>query len=303
MVSTIIFSYNRSLQLEVLLKSILRHGKGLLSVSILYGHGNEDHKAAYFKLKGQYPQFTWVQEASTKRSWVAPVFPLYWHNYYWWLRYPYNRYVTSKFRPQVLEIVANSSAEHVMFLTDDSMFFRDMEFPIPVKQELLGNPFQNSFSIRHGANLAGGNYLSENGLIKWNVYQQHDQPEWSYPFSIDGHIYQKEIMQRILERVWFKNPNTMEGNVACYVNEQRLFSTIFSNYQSCLVGFELNRVQNVTANHHFDIDSNYLNSLFNKGYALQIDFDPAENKYFRPLTFQVSARKNGHSISLLDERS
>jgi hypothetical protein len=299
MVSALIFSYNRGLQLEVLLKSILQHGKGLLSVSILYDYSNDDHKMAYDKLVRHYPQFQWVQELPVKRRWVAPVFPLYWHNYYWWLRYPHNRYVTSKFRQQVLQILGNSCDEHVMFLTDDSMFFQDINFPVSAREQIRENPWHRSFSVRHGANLAGGNFVKENGLVRWNVYKKHDHPEWNYPFSVDGHIYQKEVIHTILEKVWFKNPNTMEGNVACYVNEKKIFSTIFSNYKSCLVGFELNRVQNVTANHHLNIDSSYLNSLFNSGYSLQIDFDASKNRYFRPLTFQVSARKNGHSIPIL----
>lgn len=300
MTHTIIFSFDRAIQLEVLLKSIEQYdGEKNLTVSVLYSYSTADHLKSYQQLSQKFSQVNWVEEKRFKKKPVLPIFPSYWHNYYWWLRYKYSRVYASHFRQQLLEIIRNNSASTVMFLTDDSMFFDEIRIPRVIIEKLEEKPTLCSFSLRHGRNLGGGNFVELDGYLYWNIYDPQEHPEWSFPFSIDGHIYEKDFIDKTFSKVWFKNPNTLEGNIACYVREKKILSTVYGNTKSCLVGFELNRVQTISNNNNLNISSNYLNTLFNNGYRMRIAFDPIKNQLFRPDKFRVDACREDSTINII----
>jgi len=273
MTHTIIFSFDRAIQLELLLQSIERYDRqNTLKVSVLFAYSTNDHLKSYAALQQKYPSVNWVAEERFKKRMVLPIFPAYWHNYYWWLKYSYSRVYSSHFRQQVLDLIRNQSEETVMFLTDDSMFFRDFSIPDLALCKISEHPSIASFSLRHGKNIGGGNFVELHDSLYWNIYDPQEHPEWSFPFSIDGHIYSKLFIERSFSKVWFKNPNTLEGNIACYVKEKKLLSTVYGNKESSLVGFELNRVQTISNNNNLNISSNYLNTLFSNGYRKEDSF-------------------------------
>ena len=141
MVHTIIFSFDRAIQLELLLKSIITHDSdAILDTSILYSFTSEAHQDSYDILINRYPQFNWVQEKRFPKKAVKPFFPAYWHNYYWWLRYKHNRVVSSNFRKQLLSIIQDNKCEAVMFLTDDSMFFNRIAVPTYPLEQIREKP-------------------------------------------------------------------------------------------------------------------------------------------------------------------
>jgi hypothetical protein len=300
MINTIIFSYNRAIQLELLIKSIITYNRHkLLNVSILYSYSDPDHKQGYDTLIKKWPQFNWVWEQRLPERFVMPYFPLYWHNYFWWLKYKHSRSVSGNFRNLLIRMIAESKDELVMFLTDDSMFYKTVAVPEMAVNEIKSNPSKFSFSLRHGTNIFGGNYSSQ-PAFNWNIYSKQKHPEWSHPFSVDGHIYGKSFMLHVMNKVWFKNPNTLECNLACYIREKKLVSMVYFNKESCLAGFELNRVQNISDNHNLNISNKYLNALFNNGYSMEIKFEESSNEFFRPLKFRVYACKGNELIDIVN---
>jgi hypothetical protein len=301
MINTIIFSFNRAIQLDLLLRSIVKHDeKKMLGVSVLYACSEQKYEQGYEVLKERFPQVQFIREEKFAPRFVPPFFPLYWHNYFWWLKYKHTRTVSGNFRKQLINLVADSEKEYVMFLTDDSMFYKPISILQPVLADIRRRPLHNSFSLRHGTNIMGGNFSYRNALLSWNVFEDHDHPEWSHPFSVDGHIYSKRFILKAFRKVWFKNPNTLECNVACYVKEKKFLSSVFSNKKSALVGFELNRMQDINENHNLNIDSNYLNGLFNEGYHMRISFDENTNQLFRPSNFRVDVCRERYLINIVD---
>jgi hypothetical protein len=257
---------DRPLQLDLLLNSIQAYScSGDFNISVLYATSSPSFHAGYKKLKKKFPQVTWVHEESFVSRLAIPLHSFYWHNFYWWIRYSNSRRLRSNFRKQLIEIVEQARERYIMFLTDDSMFYRTITVPSLVLVTIDNNPRHSSFSLRHGANIFGGNYQRNMEMLQWNVYHQQLHPEWNYPFSVDGHIYNKDFILRALKKVAFKNPNSLEGNLCCYIREKKYLSGIYSNETSSLVGFELNRVQNMSNNHHLGISGNYLNGLFEEG--------------------------------------
>ena len=300
MINTIIFSYDRPIQLELLLRSMAQHDTdSLLRVSILYTFSGEEFKNGYDKLRLEYPAFSWIKEDRFNKKFVLPFLPVYWHNYYWWLRYKSCRTVASDFRKKLRSIITGGREKYCCFLTDDSMFYSPVSVPAPVLEHIEEDPFQFSFSLRHGQNIEGGIYEEKDDMLRWKVNTTGLAPEWSYPFSVDGHIYGRRFIESSLAKVWFKNPNSLEGNIACYAKEEKILSTIYCNKESSLVGFELNRVQEQCANNNLNIENKYLNSLFNEGYSMKIDFDKKLNRFFRPEKFRVDAFRETESINII----
>ena len=291
-IDTVIFSLNRAMQLEVLLKSIEKHDIGKsLNVSILYSFSTHGYQKAYAKLKNKYPQFNWLEETIYKPPKLNVDFDLfYWHNLYWWLKYKYLRKNKSNFKQKLIEILTENDGEFAMFLTDDSLFYRNIEIP-----DLQPN---SVFGLRHGTHLVGGKYNTTETGIEWNIYENDKTTDWGYPFSVDGHIYSKEALLKITGKIIFNNPNAMEGNIACYLQEKQLFSQIKANQHSCLLGFELNRVQSVAENHHLGISQEKLNYYFLDGYHLQIQFNRAQIQYFRPEIEEINVWKKEEKIKI-----
>ena len=301
MINTIIFSFDRAMQLELLLDSIYQYDeKNILDLNIIYSTKSIEFNLGYDKLINKYPALNWIKEAKLKKQFVFPILPFYWHNYYWWLKYKHNRWNESNFKNKILEKISNSTNEFVMFLTDDSLFFQKIFIEPEILQSIKRNPYNTSFSLRHGSNIYGGKFIKETKIIKWKRTDKHEHPEWSYPFSIDGHIYDTEVLKKILKKVIFKNPNTLEGNVACYVREKKIFNCQIANMQSCLLGFELNRVQSISPNNNLDIDNDTLNKLYLSDYKLEINYNLSGQHFFRPEIQSVSAKKNNESVQIYE---
>lgn len=298
MITTIIFSFNRAMQLELLLDSIKKYDTAnQLELHILYATSSTDFEKGYDILKQKFTNCIWHKEKTFIKKFVCPLLPLlYWRNYYWWLKHKYNRYIQSNFNNEVQRIIAECNSKHIMFLTDDSVFVH----PIELSPNLLNKVKKDgySYSLRHGANIVGGNFIYCDNFIEWNRKARQNHSEWSYPFSVDGHIYNKKTIQRILKIVIFNNPNTLEGNVACYVNKSNYFRLLIANTQSCLLGFELNRVQTINENNNLNIDNNMLNDLYLKGYKLNINYKINDIHFFRPELIHVMAIKNDDKIVL-----
>jgi len=299
-IRTIIFSFNRPIQLELLLKSIVKYDSfHFLKVSVLYGFSSSEYEAGYQKLMEQFPNVFWIREQKHSKTTVWPFFPLYWRNYYWWLKYKSSRYAESNFKYQLIQMLDWFQEELVMFLTDDSMFYKTISIPAFAVRSIQEKPEMYSFSLRHGENIEGGHFQYTNKLLQWNIYSGQDHHEWNYPFSVDGQVYGKSFIQRVIRKVNFKNPNSLEGNIACFIKDMHLLPIVFCNPVSCLVGFELNRVQNYCMNNNLNIDSKYLNSLFIDGYSMEINFDNNENSFFRPLKFQVNAVRENELLNII----
>ncbi len=303
MITTIIFSYNRAMQLELLLDSILKHDTlKLLNVHVLYSTSSLQYEKGYEILKNKYTFLTWYKEKTFNKKFVWPFLPPYWRNYYWWLKHNYNRNVQSNFKKLLISILKASKKETVMFLTDDSLFTENIFINKTILREIVDNGTLNSYSLRHGVNIWGGNFKEFNNYIKWDISHIHKHSEWHYPFSVDGHIYNKEVLIEIFRKVWFKNPNTMEGNVATYVKDKKLFSQMSANIQGSLLGFELNRVQTISENNNLDISSGTMNELYMNGYQLELKYAMLDSHLFRPELMKVFVVKNDDIITLYEQK-
>jgi hypothetical protein len=302
MITVVIFSFDRAIQLSCLLESIkIQDVKKTLAVHVIYATSSDEFSVGYKLLQDNYPEVSWLRETKALRDLNKSFKYSYWHNWYWWFKSSKIRFVKTNFKELVLKVVSDCDNKYFMFLTDDSIFYRRINIDKESLSLLEKDSLDFSYSLRHGSNLVGGNFSEEGRTINWNVYKNDRQTDWGFPFSVDGHIYHKGVMQSVLDAVAFVNPNTLEGNVACYVSERKMFANVIANNDSCLVGFELNCVQTTVQNNNMEISKYKLNDYFLNGYTLKIAYDLFDVVRFRPKISGVYVNKEESSICLFSE--
>ena len=69
MIDTIIFSLDRALQLELLLRSIKIYDVSkTLFISIIYSSTDSDFETSYNELISNYPEYNWIKETKRKKQ-------------------------------------------------------------------------------------------------------------------------------------------------------------------------------------------------------------------------------------------
>lgn len=224
-VDFLIFSRNRAMQLEALLSSLHHYlnpveiGK----IGILY-KSDQRHLESYHILMKSWPDLIWIIELD--------------------------------FRNQVLEFLEACPSEYASFLVDDLVFYRSPESPILPGEDLC-------FSLRLGENCFYSHpantwyrhpdFIQSDSVLRWDW--RLGECDFGYPFSLDGHVFRKKIIQDLCQSLSFKNPNSLENSLAYNRNIQfqTVPSIMRSSSRSCVVGVPVNRVNEEVEN-RFGID-------------------------------------------------
>jgi hypothetical protein len=193
------FSKDRPLQLHALLHSYFKLVANAAPLEIIYKASNE-------KIAGFYKELA-IEFAKYPVCFVAEV----------------------DFYKQVLSWLELQEADRIFFLTDDAIFLEEMD----LNDALSFDPLNEIFTFRLGKDLTycfshdrqqqlpffetitgdkGATYLK----WKWNDNMQ--SPDWSYPLSVDGHIFYRAELLAALKNINFKNPNTLEANMQVFLS-------------------------------------------------------------------------------------
>jgi len=160
---------------------------------------------------------------------------------------------------QNLTCAINDSKEYIMFGCDDVVFSSNFNIQGAIStlkedEDIFG------FSLRLGKNIRPkpNNYLKKEKTLVWN-WTKTNCAHWNYPWELDGTIYRKSDIQAIIEAMnsdTLKNPNYLEAVIAndpCrFIRREKLASFRKSK---CLV-ITVNRVQDNFPN-DFDERKNY----------------------------------------------
>ena len=107
MLTFIVFSYNRAMQLDALLRSLFQHCEIHVHVVVLY-RCTDDFKGGYELLKIRWRQVDFCEERALSEGERRPAFPWTFANLKRFVRYKYLRQVKSDFiefyRPKILVI-------------------------------------------------------------------------------------------------------------------------------------------------------------------------------------------------------
>lgn len=199
-INLIIFSRNRSCQLDLLLRSIDRFATNTFFPTIIYRY-NPEFQRGLDKVKTKFHYFRWVEETD--------------------------------FRRQTLQLMNETTALTSCCITDDSVFYEDFKTDDTTIANFLIEAHSFSLVIRNGLNtrmkrhfhpvehaepidvqqihkVAGTQFLTYN-------FRQNDWAEdRGRFFSLDGSIHITSQLKDVLEKIKWNNPRELDA-----INDQR----------------------------------------------------------------------------------
>ncbi len=222
-VTVIILTHNRPAQLDLLLHSIEENARGLIGeLHVIWRSSRNAFNDGYRTAQAEWPTVRWLHQF--------------------------------KLDQDVVDLLQHSPEDgHVMFLTDDSVFYRAPEGADPTAV-LDENPHVLCFSLRLGRNTTecyplrrhqatpGYTEYVDHLVWRWRVADA----DYGYPGSVDGHIFRREDLLWFLDTAWshhrpdWMSPNQIEvGLMEKVMLSQR--ELMACHERSSLVGIPVNR--------------------------------------------------------------
>lgn len=284
MFTSIVFSKDRPLQLDLTLKSVATNFSSS-RVIVLYKTSNKKYKDSYSMLMQEHEDVSFVEQSNSIFDDI--------HN--------------------MIEQIEG----YVYFLTDDCIVYKPVDLnteEIDNLFEIVRDPEQNKLlsciSLRMGENttkrMFGDNlitdaipsevYLTDNKFLLWNFTTVTFGSYWCYPLSVDGHMFKASDMKRFTselclldkhysncgkvpraEYAWRQTPNEFESKLQRFMFE--LKPVMASLRHSCVVNSPNNKVQDSHDNKSGDVHN----------YApldLKDEFDSGKRINLKSIDFQ-----------------
>jgi hypothetical protein len=239
-VNCIVFSKDRALQLDACLRSIERHAPYGGSTVVIYLATNPQFLQGYELL------------AVSEGTRLLPQ--------------------SADFRRDVLDAL-DTAARYTVFHTDDDFCFRQ-----PTGHLILP-PGYACFSLRLGENttycypLDGEQAVPEaaalGSIMAWDWTLANG--DFAYPMSVNGHIFETNLVRRMLRHASFSNPNELEFEL--HLRRHMAPPLMLASRESCVVSVPANAVS-VTANRsgeNPDYSPEALNARFLAGQRIDLD--------------------------------
>ncbi len=297
MLQIVIFSFNRALQLDTLITSIIEKWQlPHYNIDVIYNTSDNDFQKRYDLLVKKYNTKTNIvfnKETNINDKYSLKEL-LNLRNFIAYNKNKRKFTPKSNFRSMCIELLKRDKNELVMFLTDDAMFINDVNINVDILDWIKAVPNNRQFSLRmgEGMNNQGSLVKKEGNYLCWEFHRNPRNTNWGYPFSVDAHIYHKKPIIKLFSKYIFCNPNTLEGFVNAQVHRKVLFEEGKSNIKCSLLSYPINMVQTVAKNETLGIDCKMLNDLLLDGYTMKYPV-PENYDTFQQYPKQLYLKKDG----------
>ena len=252
MISLLIWSKDRACQLDLLLRSLPPNL--FFNVCTLYKATSKEYQSGYDKLMDLYPEYFFINEEKTGGFESQ-----------------------TRFSIQTLADVNG----YICLSTDDTVFYKS---PTMTAQEIesVFEPDVVTFSFRYGFNTILQNchtgerqpalniYEEKRSYIRWNFDDYHPLSNYGYPFGLDMHVYDADMLSQLVNTFEFKNTNQLETNLFHLRNV--VPRIICSEKQSSAVNVPCNCMSGVTiAGQEYPFSIESLNKLFLEGNRISLN--------------------------------
>ncbi len=243
----LLFSRDRAMQLEGLLRSMEKQCDPFPTVKILFKATDPHHRQSYDEVLRAYRHL------------------------------PVTLHAEVDFREDLRLLVRSIATKRMFFLVDDIIFIRPCSFG---RLDLL-DWSTTVFSMRLGRNLSRCGikdrlqdlpplkpYAGAPEIYRW-VWKE-GQYDWGYPLSVDGNIFATAEIEAMADTLDYRSPNTLE------LSMQKLRGQ-FSGMQgacfdlSCIVNIPANRVQNDVQNPCGDSSTREMLEKWQQGYRIAVE--------------------------------
>lgn len=241
MLNCIIFSKNRPMQLELTIRTIREKFKQIKRIHVLYKYTNSEYERGYNKLFGMVSDVVWFPEID--------------------------------FRQDLLTIATWIPEIYTVCFSDDSVMINDCDVTDIIKEidkktvcvslKLSSNV---EYSYCQGHEIKLPDFIEIKPYLRWSWSKENFKSDWGYPHALCGHIYRTNYLRALWQYLIYCNPNTLEGQMNIYRPVD--MKEIVAFLEQKMIGIENNRVQDVCPNRHGSINTDYLNTLFLRGYVI-----------------------------------
>lgn len=274
MLQTIIFSFNRALQLDTLITSMIENWQNpQYCIDVIYNTSDQEFQKGYDILIDKYSKYKNIKfnKESGIRDIIGIKELLNIRNFIAYNKNKKKFTPKSNFRSLCIDLLKKDKNEFIMFLTDDAMFIDKVKIENEVFNWIKEAPSKRQFSLRMGMGMNGPvNQIEKKGTyLTWDFHKNSRGTNWGYPFSVDAHIYHKKPTVKLFEKYIFCNPNTLEGFINAQVYRKMLFEEGMSYMKCKLLSYPINMVQTVEKNETLGVDCKMLNNLLLDGYTMK----------------------------------
>ncbi|WP_154647901.1 hypothetical protein [Pedobacter arcticus] len=250
--SFIVFSKDRPMQLDALLKSLFHYTKGNFKIHVVYAVTDKEYAKGYKQVKKEF------------------------------LGLPVSFIMEKSFKKDLNTIVGNIQIGRVFFLVDDIIFKAPLNL-----EELKGvNSNKEIFSLRHSLFLNYSyvvnktqklpDFLSGTKDLVWKW--EKGELDWNYPLSVDGHLFNLSDVKFWVKWLDYRSPNTFEHALQLfkkhydgYLGKSYRHSVVFNN--------PCNKVQSDINNIHGNVHQLELLNKWFEGYRIDfLSYEGLENR-------------------------
>lgn len=249
----IIFSMDRAIQLEALLGSVRDKARNCGPLTVIYRATRPDHKRAYDQVLKAYADLVIPKQQETR----------------------------GEFAPILLNTLVELQSECIFFLVDDNLFIERVDlselseaataYCIPSLR--LGENLTRSYVVQQQQprpplrpfDALARPSREEDGLLQW-VWSE-GVLDWTYPLSLDGHMFRRSEFLALAQSVEFSSPNLLESALQDF-NAFFAWRLGLCYRKSRLLNIPYNRVQTDWHNLAGEVHQDDLLEKWNEGFRI-----------------------------------
>lgn len=240
----VVFSMDRALQLDGLLRSFFLNKQGECTIKVIYRTSNDEYKKSYQEVEERFKgKVEFFEE-------------------------------TGSFKSTLVNVLNKLESAKLFFLVDDIIFTENFDCEFLSKIDTS----KYIFSLRMGSHLNYSYVVDKTQRLaefidKNDAYLYWDwsksELDWAYPLSVDGHIFATEEIKLLASHFEYKAPNSFEGVLQ---NVKELFSKkLGMSYKKArIVNNPCNKVQNEVSNLHGTMHQDDLLKIWQDGKEIDI---------------------------------
>ena len=241
----IVFSMDRALQLDGLLRSFFFNKEGYCTTKVIYKASSDEHQKAYQDVIKRFEnQVQFFEEGLG-------------------------------FKSTLLDVLDQINTGKLFFLVDDIIFTEKVNFDMLSKIDSS----KYIFSLRMGSHLNYSYVVDKAQKLPQFINKDDDflywdwsdsEHDWAYPLSVDGHIFGVEEIRALAVHFDYKGPNSFEGILQ---KERGLFlKRLGMSYKKARIfNNPCNKVQTEVKNLHGDMHQDDLLKIWDSGQEIDVE--------------------------------
>ena len=285
-VSIIIFTYKRAILLDSALFFLFKNFKHLKTPVYVIYHYHPDHRDSYNFLKKKWKKkkvifFERKKISALKFLKFIIVNPL---NILWLFKWPDILNKSNNFKFILEKILNNLKTDHVSLMPDDQIFYNKTIISPKVFEIMSKNIKSYFYRFFTGDHFKGYNSLPKKLKIK--IYKDKlapffewshknstfkKSPLWNYRFTIEGTVFHKNTLLKLISPYLYHNPITLEAIGLWESRFRGFFSNGLSAKERTAAGFQINSVQKYVFHRNNNFCTEILMKAYLRGYRLLID--------------------------------